>query len=222
MVYEEGNMNSKASARGDRGFKAHEMAIVETNAVGQGTRVWAFSHIMAGAVIGRDCNIGEHVFVENGAVVGDRVTVKNGVHVWEGVTLENDVFVGPNVAFTNDRHPRSPRSKAAGDRYKSHGWLEKTAVGEGAAIGANATIMCGIKIGKYAVIGAGSVVTESVPPFTVVVGVPALFHGYVCACGRPLGKVAAATKCLNCGISYSFGGGRLRPEKKRSLRKGAR
>jgi len=214
-------MNTKGSEHGGAGFKSHPMAIVESTAVGVDTRVWAFSHVMAGAVVGRDCNIGEHVFVENGAVVGDRVTVKNGVQVWDGVTLKNDVFVGPNVAFTNDRHPRSPRSKAAGDRYKSNGWLEKTLIDEGAAIGANATIICGIKIGKYAVVGAGSVVTESVPPFAVVVGVPALFHGYACTCGKPLGNVAKATTCLNCGRSYSFKNGRLQPGKSCRVRKGA-
>lgn len=217
-------MKNKVSKHRDKGFWAHSMALVESKALGCGTRVWAFSHVMQGAIIGRDCNIGEHVFVENGAAIGDRVTVKNGVQIWEGVTLNDDVFVGPNVAFTNDRHPRSPRSKAAGDRYESKGWLEKTVVGDGAAIGANATIICGITIGKYAVIGAGSVVTESVAPFSVVMGVPALCRGFACICGRSLGpeNIMKETVCANCGRSYSVRGGCLRPGPRSRVQKGGR
>jgi len=202
-------MKTRKQGRAGKDFFAHPLAVVESRSIGSGTRVWAFSHVMAGTRIGKNCNIGEHVFVEKGARIGDRVTVKNGVQVWDGVTLKDDVFVGPNAAFTNDRYPRSPRSAAAGDRYESRGWIERTLVEEGASIGANATIMCGVRIGKYAVVGAGSVVTEPVKPFNIVVGVPASYRGQACACGRSLGEVTDSAVCGNCGRSYLFSKGRL-------------
>jgi acetyltransferase-like isoleucine patch superfamily enzyme len=180
-------------------FWAHPKAIVESKAIGSGTRIWAFTHVADGAIVGRDCNLGEHVYVENGASIGDNVTIKNGVHVWEGVTLQNDVFVGPNAVFTNDRSPRSPRSAVAQVRYRSKEWLERTLVREGASIGANATILCGIEIGRYASVGAGAVVTRSVPPFTLVVGAPAVPVGTVCACGRRLGE--AESCCPVCSLA---------------------
>ena len=190
-------------------FWAHPTALTDTAAIGPGTRIWAFSHVMKGAAIGRDCNLGEHVFVEGGAVIGDRVTVKNGVQVWEGVTLEDDVFVGPNAVFTNDLYPRSPRSAAAGDRYHSKGWLVRTRVGAGASIGANATIVCGIEIGPYAMVGAGAVVRRPVPAYAVVVGVPAAARGFACACGQMLGKVGRTRTCRHCGRGYALRAGRL-------------
>ncbi len=140
-------------------------AIVDSGArVGEGTRVWGFVHVFAGAVIGCDCNICEHVLIENNVVVGDRVTVKCGVQLWDGVTLEDDVFVGPNATFTNDRFPRS--------RQHLKEYL-KTIVRKGASIGANATILPGVSIGIGAMVGAGAVVTRNVPPYAIVVGNPA-------------------------------------------------
>ncbi|MGC1851835.1 MAG: WxcM-like domain-containing protein [Solirubrobacterales bacterium] len=147
----------------------HEKGLCESGEVGAGTRIWAFAHVLEGARIGADCNICDGVFVEGGAVVGDRVTVKCGVQLWDGVELEDDVFVGPNATFTNDRFPRSRQ------------WLDeypRTIVRSGASIGANATILPGLEIGTGAMVGAGAVVTRSVPPHAVVTGNPARIHGY--------------------------------------------
>ncbi|TCD04328.1 N-acetyltransferase [Erythrobacteraceae bacterium CFH 75059] len=142
----------------------HPSAEVQSPSVGDGTRVWQFCVIMAGARIGRDCNICAHVLIENDVVVGDNVTVKSGVQLWDGITLEDDVFVGPNATFTNDLRPRS---KAYPERFA------RTVVKRGASIGANATILPGITIGERAMVGAGAVVTRSVPAFATVVGNPA-------------------------------------------------
>jgi acetyltransferase-like isoleucine patch superfamily enzyme/dTDP-4-dehydrorhamnose 3,5-epimerase-like enzyme len=147
----------------------HPQGLCESEDVGAGTRVWAFAHVLAGAHVGADCNVCDGVFIEGGATVGDRVTVKCGVQVWDGVRLEDDVFVGPNATFTNDRFPRSRQ------------WLEeypRTVVRRGASIGANATILPGLEIGYGAMVGAGAVVTRSVPPHAVVVGNPARIVGY--------------------------------------------
>jgi UDP-2-acetamido-3-amino-2,3-dideoxy-glucuronate N-acetyltransferase len=147
----------------------HERALCESDTVGDRTRVWAFAHILPGAVIGEDCNICDGVFVEGDVVVGDRVTVKCGVQLWDGVTLEDDVFVGPNATFTNDMFPRSRQHP---DAYA------RTVVQRGASIGANATILPGVTIGASAMVGAGSVVTRDVPPYAIVVGNPARIRGY--------------------------------------------
>ena len=119
----------------------HPAALVETDDIGVGTRIWAFAHILAGASIGRDCNIGDHCFIEGGARVGHGVTVKNGAMIWEGVTLEDGVFVGPGVVFTNDLRPRSPRGVETATRYEDTGWLATTVVRRGASIGARAVIL---------------------------------------------------------------------------------
>ena len=150
----------------------HEKALCESSMIGAGTRIWAFAHILPGAVIGQDCNICDGVFVENDVVVGDRVTVKCGVQLWDGVRLEDDVFVGPNATFTNDLFPRSRE-------HLEH--FPTTVVGTGASIGANATILPGIRIGRRAMVGAGAVVTKDVPPNAVVVGNPARIAGYASA-----------------------------------------
>ncbi len=150
----------------------HEHALVETTSVGQGTRVWAFAHILPGAVIGADCNICDGVFIEGDTSIGNRVTIKCGVQIWSGVHIEDEVFVGPNVAFTNDLFPRSK------DHSKP---ILETRICRGASIGANATILPGITIGQKAMIGAGAVVTKSVPAFAKVVGNPARIIGYVSA-----------------------------------------
>lgn len=143
----------------------HETAIIEEGAtVGSGTRIWAFAHVLSGAVIGAECNICDHTFVEGNVSIGDRVTLKNGVYLWEGVAIGDDVFIGPNATFTNDRFPRSRRRPER---------LLETAVRNGASIGANATIIGGLVIGKGAMVGAGSVVTADVEPYTVVAGSPA-------------------------------------------------
>lgn len=150
-------------------FYVHPNALCESAQIGENTRIWAFAHILPQAVIGSDCNICDGVFVENDVVVGDRVTIKCGVQLWDGVHLENDVFIGPNVTFTNDLRPRSKQYPAS---------FAKTLVCEGASIGANATILPGLVIGRSAMIGAGAVVTQSVPPYAIVVGNPARITGY--------------------------------------------
>ncbi len=147
----------------------HEQALCESDEIGARTRVWAFAHVLAGARIGEDCNICDGVFIENDVIIGDRVTVKCGVQLWNGVVLEDDVFIGPNATFTNDRFPRSRQ------------WLEtnlETIVRSGASVGANATILPGLEIGLGAMVGAGAVVTRSVPPHAVVTGNPARITGY--------------------------------------------
>lgn len=148
----------------------HEKALCESTQIGEGTRIWAFAHILPGAVIGADCNLCDGVFIENDVRLGDRVTVKCGVQLWDGITVEDDVFIGPNATFTNDRFPRS---KVYPETFA------KTLIRRGASIGANATILPGLEIGAGAMIGAGAVVTRSVPPNAIAVGNPARIVGYV-------------------------------------------
>lgn len=145
-------------------MQIHPLADVQTRAIGAGTRVWQFVVILPGARIGRDCNICAQVFIENDVVLGDRVTVKSGVQLWDGVRLGDDVFVGPNATFTNDPFPRSGRRPAG---------FPRIVVGDGASIGANATILPGLAIGPGAMVGAGAVVTRDVPAGSLVAGNPA-------------------------------------------------
>ena len=161
----------------------HEKALCESTAIGAGTRIWAFAHVLPGARIGRDCNICDGVFIENDVVIGDRSTVKCGVQLWDGVRLGNDVFIGPNATFTNDLFPRSRQHP---ERYTP------TIVEDGASIGANATLLAGITIGRGAMVGAGAVVTRSVPPFAIAVGNPARIVGYVGSEGAGQERPAAA------------------------------
>jgi acetyltransferase-like isoleucine patch superfamily enzyme len=147
----------------------HETAIVESSSIGEGTRVWAYVHVLPGAVVGADCNLCDHVFIENDVRIGDRVTIKCGVQVWDGLTLEDDVFVGPNATFSNDPYPRSRQRPEA---------FARTVVRKGASIGANATILPGLTIGERAMVGAGAVVTRDVPPLAIVAGNPARIVGY--------------------------------------------
>lgn len=181
----------------------HPRAMVETEQIGPGTRIWAFTHIMQGVSIGADCNIGEHSFIESGAIIGDNVTVKNGNMLWEGVTLENGVFVGPHVTFTNDLYPRSPRLRQAQARYADRGWLVATRVQQGASLGAGAIILAGVTIGEYAMVGAGTLVTKDVPPYALVVGSPAHLRGWACQCGQPLLFEAASVVCGACGLEFT-------------------
>jgi acetyltransferase-like isoleucine patch superfamily enzyme len=150
-------------------YFVHEKGLCESSTIGAGTRIWAFAHVLPGAKIGAECNICDGVFIENDVVVGDNVTVKCGVQLWDGVTIEDDVFVGPNVTFTNDIRPRS--------KVYPESFL-RTTVEKGASIGANATILPGLRIGRKAMVGAGAVVTRSVPPNAIVVGNPAKIVGY--------------------------------------------
>ncbi len=151
-------------------FFVHPNAICESKHIGPSTRIWAFAHILPEARIGRECNICDNVFIENDVVIGDRVTIKNGVQLWDGVELEDDVFIGPNATFTNDRFPRSKQYPET---------FARTLVQKGASIGANATILPGTTIGQQAMIGAGAVVTQSVPPNAIVAGNPSRIIGYV-------------------------------------------
>jgi acetyltransferase-like isoleucine patch superfamily enzyme len=171
----------------------HDKALCESDDVGPRTRVWAFAHVMKGAVVGADCNIGDHAFIESGATLGDRVTVKNAVLVWDKVTVEDDVFLGPNMVFTNDMNPRAAFKKPP-DRFLP------TLVKRGASIGANATIVCGLTIGEQAFVGAGSVVIRDVPAHALVVGNPARRTGWLCACGEKLPPTLACA----CGRRYRF------------------
>jgi UDP-2-acetamido-3-amino-2,3-dideoxy-glucuronate N-acetyltransferase len=157
----------------------HKLALCESSEIGPRTRVWAFAHVLPGARIGADCNVGDHAFVEGEAVIGDSVTVKNNVSVWDGVTVEDEVFLGPNMVFTNDPRPR------AGSKKGRDGWLP-TLVRRGATIGANATILCGVTVGRFAFVGAGSVVTAHVADHALVVGNPAREVGWACECGQRL------------------------------------
>ena len=148
----------------------HAHSLVESLEIGENTRIWAFAHVLPEAKIGADCNICDHVFIENDVVIGDRVTIKCGVQIWDGLRIEDDVFIGPNATFTNDLFPRSKQYPES---------FARTVIHKGASIGANATILAGITIGKHAMIGAGAVVTKSVPPNAIVVGNPARITGYV-------------------------------------------
>ena len=164
-------------------YQAHETAVIDAGCtIGEGTRIWHFSHLMAGCVVGRDCNIGQNVVISPGVVLGNRVKVQNNVSVYTGVTCGDEVFLGPSCVFTNVINPRSAISRK--DQYK------ETHVDQGATIGANATIVCGHAIGKYAMIGAGAVVTKDVPPYALVMGNPARQVGWVSEYGHRLMRKA--------------------------------
>jgi len=148
----------------------HETAICESSKIGKGTNLWAFSHVLSSAVIGEECNICDHVFIENDVVIGNRVTIKSGVQLWDGLRVADDVFIGPNATFTNDKNPRSKQLPQS---------FLVTKIEIGASIGANATILPGVTIGRFAMVGAGAVVTHNVPPYAIVVGNPARISGYI-------------------------------------------
>jgi UDP-2-acetamido-3-amino-2,3-dideoxy-glucuronate N-acetyltransferase len=179
----------------DAGFWAHPSAIVELPAnIGAGTKVWHFSHVMPGARIGARCSLGQNCFVGSRAVVGDGCKIQNNVSLYDAVVLEQDVFVGPSAVFTNVVIPRAFIER-------KHDYAE-THVGRGASIGANATIVCGRRIGDYALVAAGAVVTRDVPAYGLVAGVPARRIGWVCRCGHTLISGAAGWACPDCQRAY--------------------
>ena len=180
-----------------RDFYAHPTAVVESEEIGEGTRIWHFVHVRKGSRIGRNCNIGKSSYIDIGAVIGDNVKIQNFVSVYKGVVIEDDVFIGPSATFTNDLYPRS---FIWDDEH-----VVSTLVRKGASIGANATVVCGLTIGEYALVGAGSVVAEDVQPFALVLGNPAEQKGWVCYCGRRLKRPeeedanGAVYRCEACG-----------------------
>ncbi len=171
----------------------HPTALVASPRIGDGTRIWAFVNVLAGASIGRDCNICDRCFVENDVVVGDRVTVKCGVSLWDGVRLEDDVFVGPGVTFSNDPRPRS------GVHLPAH---PATVIRQGASLGSAAVLLPGISVGRWAMVGAGAVVTRNVADFSLVLGNPARPRGWVCRCARTLAFERDRAACP-CGSSFT-------------------
>jgi UDP-2-acetamido-3-amino-2,3-dideoxy-glucuronate N-acetyltransferase len=162
--------------------------------IGEGTKIWHYSHILTGAKIGKNCNIGQNVVIFGGSKIGNNVKIQNNVSVYTGVILEDDVFCGPSMVFTNVAYPRSHVS-----RKKEY---QPTIVKKGATIGANATIVCGITIHEYAFVGAGAVVTQDVPKYSLVVGVPAKVVGYVCWCGERLKFDKNVAECKRCRRKY--------------------
>lgn len=164
-----------------------KLSQVETKNIGQNTRIWQFVVILPGVIIGKNCNICSHTFIENEVIIGNDVTIKNGVHIYTGVQMGDSVFIGPNVTFTNDL---VPRSKVHPDKYL------KTIIGQGVSIGANSTIIAGISIGRFAMVGAASLVTKNVPPHSLWYGHPAKHQGYICECGAKLSKIYECPSCL--------------------------
>lgn len=177
-------------------IKIHPLADVQAENIGEGTTIWQFSVVLKQAKIGANCNINALTLIENDVVIGDNVTVKSGVQIWDGLRIEDNVFIGPNVTFTNDFTPRSKQRPAE---------FLKTTVKHHASIGANATIIGGISIGEYALIGAGSVVTKDVFPYALVYGNPAKQQGWVCECGTKLEKFS----CPSCFAGYKIQNDRL-------------
>ena len=190
------------SNEGSPAYYTHPTAIVESEAIGEGTKIWHFAHVRRNSKIGRDCNIGKSVYIDIGAVVGDNVKIQNFVSVYKGVVIEDDVFVGPSATFTNDLYPRAFIWDG------EHG--SATRICRGASIGANATIVCGITVGEYAMIGAGSVVAENVPAYALILGNPGRQRGWVCRCGRRLNTILhddgskTVYRCSSCGTDVEI------------------
>jgi acetyltransferase-like isoleucine patch superfamily enzyme len=187
-------------------FFAHPTAEVAADAViGAGTKIWHQCQVMQGARIGSNCKLGKGVYVDFGVQIGDRVKIQNGISIYKGVTIEDDVLLGPHMAFTNDLYPR-----AFNDQYE----IVPTLVKKGTSVGANATIVCGVILGNYCMVGAGAVVTTDVPDFALVVGNPAGVVGYVCQCGARLNldykkRRNREVKCERCGTQFRIEPGAL-------------
>ncbi len=175
-------------------YFTHKNSLVESKNIGEGSRIWTFVHILPGAKIGKDANVCDHCFIENDVKIGNHVTIKSGVYLWDGITIEDNVMIGPAAVFTNDKYPRSKNKN-----YKQ----ERTLLKKGSSIGANATIIAGIVIGQYALIGAGTVVTKDVPDFGLVYGNPAMIKGYVCVCGKKISLLKTSYSCV-CGKKYKI------------------
>lgn len=189
-------------------YYAHPTAEVSPKAsIGESTRIWHYCQVREGAAIGRNCNLGKGVYVDSGVRIGDNVKIQNGVSVYHGVTLEDGVFCGPHCVFTNDKQPRA--INAGGEAKGVADWqVTETRVRMGASIGAHAVIVCGVTIGRWAMVGAGAVVTRSVPDYGLVYGNPARLHGFVCPCGEKLAPAhgeragsaeGASLLCPACG-----------------------
>ncbi len=180
-------------------YSAHQSAYVDEGCqIGAGTRIWHFSHVMSGAVIGERCNIGQNVVISPDVVLGNNVKVQNNVSIYTGVVLEDDVFCGPSMVFTNVINPRS-------HVVRKHEY-QKTVVGRGASLGANCTVVCGHDIGRYAFVGAGAVVTRHIPDYALVVGNPGRISGWMCECGIKLASGStppASARCAACGHQYA-------------------
>ena len=184
-------------------YSAHESCYIDEGCqIGEGTTIWHFTHVMPRARIGRGCNIGQNVVISPDVVIGDNVKIQNNVSVYTGVELEDDVFCGPSMVFTNVVNPRSQVSRK--NEYR------RTLVRRGASLGANATVVCGLTIGRYAFIGAGAVVTKDVPPYALMTGVPARRLGWMCQCGERLPDAGAGT-CAACGTTYERHADGIRP-----------
>lgn len=194
-------MNSRVLApTATPGYFAHPNALVESTEIGPNTRIWAFAHIMPGCRIGPDCNIGDHAYIESGVTLGRNVTVKNGVAIWAQVTIEDNVFLGPNCVLTNDPNPRAYIKKPAAN-------LVPTVIRANATIGAKATIVCGVAVGRYGFVGAGTVVIRSIPDFAMTVGNPARQIGWMCVCAAKLELAPSAPMdsqvfCHHCRRSF--------------------
>jgi len=192
-------------ARKKLDYFVHETAVIDQPAtIGAGTKIWHFSHVRKNSRIGRNCTIGQNVMIGPGVAVGDGCKIQNNVSVYEGVTLEDDVFCGPSMVFTNVSNPRSEISRK--DEFK------KTLARRGATIGANATVLCGVTVGRYAFVGAGALVTRDVPDYTLVMGNPARGVGYMCRCGvkLPSGDWEHVT-CAACRREYRMKDGAMTP-----------
>jgi len=177
-------------------YYIHESSYVDDDVdIGEGTKVWHFTHVMKGTRIGQNCTLGQNVLVGPNVVIGDNVKIQNNVSVYEGVELQDEVFCGPSCVFTNVDRPRSGFPTAS-EKYL------RTLLKKGATIGANATIVCGHTIGEHAFIGAGAVVTKDIPAHAIVYGNPARIHGWACACGEPLSFDDQHATCSACGRKY--------------------